>query len=173
MHAAEVAHSDLSCNNVLIDPVSGSCVVIDIDSFVVPGLFPPKVAGTRGYIAPEVLATLNLDFTDPARNLPCITTDLFALPVLIYEYFLKRPPLQGPKIHSSNPDEDDFLMFGSKALFIENPNDASKRPNDLKITVKDFGSHVEKLFLQSFVEGLHNPKKNVQAKILLMKILSQ
>ena len=51
MHQAGLAHSDLSCNNVLIDPLSGSCVVIDIDSLVVPGLFPPEVAGTRGYIA--------------------------------------------------------------------------------------------------------------------------
>ena len=32
MHQAGLAHSDLSCNNVLVDPKSGSCVVIDIDS---------------------------------------------------------------------------------------------------------------------------------------------
>ncbi|MFC2740306.1 MAG: lipopolysaccharide kinase InaA family protein, partial [Selenomonas sp.] len=40
MHQAGLAHSDLSCNNVLVDPKSGSCVVIDIDSLVVPGLYP-------------------------------------------------------------------------------------------------------------------------------------
>mgnify|MGYP000817631416 FL=1 len=31
MHQAGLAHSDLSCNNVLIDPQTGSTVVIDID----------------------------------------------------------------------------------------------------------------------------------------------
>uniref|UniRef100_UPI0031191D70 hypothetical protein n=1 Tax=Mesomycoplasma ovipneumoniae TaxID=29562 RepID=UPI0031191D70 len=77
-------HSDLSSNNVLIDPISGSCAVIDIDSLVVPDLFPPDVAGTKGYIAPEVLESMNLDFQNPARKLPSIRTDLFALPVLIY-----------------------------------------------------------------------------------------
>ncbi len=48
MHQAGLAHSDLSCNNVLIDPKSGSTVVIDIDSLVVPGKYPPEVCGTSG-----------------------------------------------------------------------------------------------------------------------------
>ena len=52
MHNAGLAHSDLSPNNVLADPVQGRSIVIDIDSLVVPGLFPPDVAGTKGYIAP-------------------------------------------------------------------------------------------------------------------------
>ena len=163
LHSAGLAHSDLSSNNVLIDPKSGSCVVIDIDSLVVPGLFPPAVAGTRGYIAPEVLATLSLAFDDPAKKLPCIQTDLFALPVLIYEYLFKRHPLDGPKIHSPNTAEDDFLAHGPKALFIENPNDQSNRPPDLKVTIHDFGSHLEKLFLRAFVDGLHNPQRRPAA----------
>lgn len=157
LHAAGLAHSDLSSNNVLIDPVSGSCAVIDIDSLVVPGLFPPEVVGTRDYIAPEVLETLSLDFTDPKRKLPSIRTDLFALPVLIYEYLLRRHPLKGPKIHHKDSTQDDFLANGPKALFIENPLDTSNRPKNLKPTIKDLGPHLERLFLQAFVDGLHNP----------------
>lgn len=37
MHAAGLAHSDLSYKNVLIDPVTGSACVIDVDGLVVPG----------------------------------------------------------------------------------------------------------------------------------------
>ena len=158
LHAAGLAHSDLSCNNVLIDPQSGSCAVIDIDTLVVPGVFPPAVAGTRGYIAPEVLETMHLSFEDPKRKLPSIRTDLFALPVLIYEYLLKRHPLIGPKVHSPISEEDDFLALGPKALFIENPNDTSNRPNVLNGTIKNLGPHLEKLFLKAFVDGLHNPQ---------------
>ena len=157
LHAAGLAHSDLSGNNVLIDPTSGSCAVIDIDSLVVPDLFPPDVAGTKGYIAPEVLETMDLDFKDPSRKLPSIRTDLFALAVLLYEYFLKRHPLNGPKIHSAKVDEDDFLAHGPKALFIENPNDTSNRPKNLKITIRDFGPYLESLFKKAFVDGLHKP----------------
>lgn len=163
LHAAGLAHSDLSGNNVLIDPITGTCAVIDIDTLVVPDLFPPEVAGTRGYIAPEVLETMNLKLDDPKRKLPSIRTDLFALPVLIYEYLLKRHPLEGPKVHSTQTEEDDYLAHGPKALFIENPNDTSNRPDDLKGTISDFGPELQKLFLRAFVDGLHNPHNRPSA----------
>jgi hypothetical protein len=53
MHRAGLAHSDLSYKNVLLDPViRRSAIVIDIDALVVPGIFAPRVLGTKGYIAP-------------------------------------------------------------------------------------------------------------------------
>jgi serine/threonine protein kinase len=158
LHQAGLAHSDLSNNNVLIDPKTGNCVVIDIDSLVVPGLYPPEVAGTRGYIAPEVLATMELDRNDPRRKTPSSYTDLHALAVLIYEYLFCRHPLMGPKIFSTaSAEEDDFLGLGPKALFIENPDDTSNRPVVLRGEIKDVGPVLEKLFLRAFVDGLHNP----------------
>ena len=163
MHSAGLAHSDLSCNNVLIDPISGGCVVIDIDSLVVPGIYPPEVIGTSGYIAPEVLTTLGLPFGDPKRNLPNARTDLHALAVLIYEYLLFRHPLSGPKIYSKDPDEDEYLSKGEKALFIENPYDRSNRPPDLAITISDLGRSLESLFLRAFVDGLHCPDERPTA----------
>lgn len=164
MHQAGLAHSDLSCNNVLVDPKTGSCVVIDIDSLVVPGLFPPEVAGTRGYIAPEVLETMELPFDDPKRKLPCAYTDQHALAVLIYEYLFLRHPLLGPKVFSpDSPEDDDFYALGPKALFIENPKDRSNRPKDLKVTIQDLGPELEKLFLRAFVDGLHSPNERPTA----------
>ncbi len=158
LHQAGLAHSDLSNNNVLIDPKTGNCVVIDIDSLVVPGLYPPEVAGTRGYIAPEVLSTMELDYSDPRRKTPSSYTDLHALAVLIYEYLFCRHPLMGPKIFSTaSAEEDDFLGLGPQALFIEHPSDTSNRPVILRGEIKDLGPILEKLFLRAFVEGLHNP----------------
>ena len=158
LHQAGLAHSDLSNNNVLIDPKSGNCVVIDIDTLVVPGLFPPEVAGTRGYIAPEVLSTMELDRDDPRRMIPSSVTDLHALAVLIYEYLFFRHPLMGPKIYSTESAErDDYLGLGPMATFIEHPEDTSNRPSALKTTIKDLGPVMEKLFLRAFVDGLHNP----------------
>lgn len=158
MHQAGLAHSDLSCNNVLIDPKSGGCVVIDIDSLVVPGLFPPEVVGTHGYIAPEVLETMDLPSGDPGRKLPSSYTDLHALAVLLYEYLLMRHPLEGPKIYSPrSPEEDDFLAFGPRATFIEDPHDASNRPPDLYLTIQDLGPILADLFSRAFVDGLHHP----------------
>ena len=159
MHQAGLAHSDLSSNNVLIDPTGGGCVVIDIDSLVVPdNKFPPQVAGTKGYIAPEVLETMDLSPDDPKRKIPSVTTDLFALPVLIYQYLLQRHPLDGPKNYNLPTEEAELLIYGSKALFAENPNDRSNRPDDLKVTVGDLGGYLEKLFMCAFVHGLHEPE---------------
>lgn len=164
MHQAGLAHSDLSCNNVLIDPKSGSAVVIDIDSLVVPNKYAPEVVGTRGYIAPEVLATLDLDISDPNRALPNVLTDLHALPVLIYEYLFCRHPLLGPKIYSTrSAEEDDHLALGAKATFIEDPNDTSNRPPNLGVTIKALSEDLERLFLRAFVDGLHNPSERPTA----------
>lgn len=163
MHQAGLAHSDLSCNNVLVDPTTGNCVVIDIDSLVVPGVYPPEVIGTGGYIAPEVLETLPLPFGDPQRKLPCASTDLHSLAVLIYEYLLLRHPLSGPKTYSDDPNIDDFLSMGPKALFIEDPKDTSNRPPDLHVTIKDMGPALENLFIRAFTNGLHNPNERPSA----------
>ncbi|ODH01467.1 serine/threonine protein kinase [Nostoc sp. KVJ20] len=159
MHQAGLAHSDLSNRNVLIDPTTGKCVVIDIDSLVVPDLFPPDVLGTRGYIAPEVLTTIHLPLHDPNRQHPSTATDQHALAVLIYQYLLGRHPLEGPKIHpASSTEEQELLEMGSKALFIEHPTDQSNRPHDLKIPYTALGPHLSKLFERAFVQGLHSPQ---------------
>ena len=57
-------------------------------------------------------------------------TDLHSMAVLIYEYLLTRHPLTGPKHIPDIPaEEEDFLLMGSQALFIENPDDRSNRPS--------------------------------------------
>ena len=167
MHSAGLAHSDLSNKNVLIDPTSGTAVIIDCDSLVVPQIYPPDVLGTPGYIAPEVLATQDLELTDAKRNLPSITTDRYALAVLIYEYLLGRHPLRGPKVNSvDSAEEDERLSMGSRALWIENPSDPSNRPKDpqfLRVSYQDLGPYLAPLFVRAFVDGLHEPNARPDA----------
>jgi serine/threonine protein kinase len=157
LHLTGLAHSDLSSKNVLIDPAGGRCVVIDIDSLVVPGVYPPDVLGTPGYIAPEVLATKHLAMDDPRRKLPCNLTDLHALAVLVYEYLLRRHPLRGPKIHAEDAEQDEFLGMGSGALFIEHPLDTSNQVTGLNVTTHQLGPHMRRIFERAFVDGLHAP----------------
>ncbi len=160
MHSAGLAHSDLSNKNVLIDPKTGGAVIIDCDSLVVPQIYPPDVLGTPGYIAPEVLATQNLELDDPKRNLPGITTDRYALAVLLYEYLLGRHPLKGPKINSTvSGEEDELLSLGQRALWIENPADTSNRPSDsyLKVGFEKLGPYLAPLFERVFTDGLQTP----------------
>ena len=158
MHMSGLAHSDLSCKNVLIDPQKGTCAVIDIDSLVVTNKFLPDVLGTPGYIAPEVIATQNLPLGHPQRTLPSNWTDLHALAVLIYEYLLRRHPLRGPRVNSTaSAEEDERLSMGEKALFIENPQDPSNRPRNIQVSYECLGPYLSKVSLKTFVDGLHTP----------------
>jgi serine/threonine protein kinase len=156
LHAAGLAHSDLSYKNVLVDPVSGSACVIDIDGLVVPGLFPPGVVGTRDFIAPEVVHSLHLDMieyerimaqqagghsdsivkvsenpivkvSEKTKRLLCAETDLHALAVLIYHYLLHRHPLRGRMVWSQEEELQETMEMGEKALFIEHPDDPANR----------------------------------------------
>ena len=175
LHSAGLAHSDLSYNNVLIDPTSGSAAnIIDIDGLVVPGKYPPEVIGTSDFIAPEVLSTKHLNKTDQTRKLPSRLTDLHALAVLIYMYLLYRHPLRGGNYFGQIDEvEEENLMMGSKALFVEHPADAKNRNfkreygdnlekfkpwTDLSKTPYTItGPYLKELFDQAFIKGLHSP----------------
>jgi serine/threonine protein kinase len=170
LHQMGLAHSDLSYNNVLVDPINKSAVIIDLDGMVVPGVYPAEVIGTADFIAPEVLATKHLKITDPNRKLPNIRTDLHALPVLIYMFLLHRHPLKGGKVHDLDTEKDDLLSMGEKALFIEHPTDKSNRPKMNQVSKWDqywsdidklpytiTGPYLKPLFDRAFIDGLHNP----------------
>jgi hypothetical protein len=188
MHAAGLAHSDLSYKNVLVDPSGGFACVIDVDGLVVPGKYPPDVVGTPDFIAPEVVKTSHMNKDDPARCLPRRETDLHALAVLIYMYLLYRHPLRGGKIHDVNDEtRDEHLGMGEKALFIEHPTDKSNRiklknaekwelpwANVDKLPYVITGPYLQKLFQRSFIDGLHNPSARPSAndwEIALVKTI--
>lgn len=171
LHAAGLAHSDLSYKNILVDPSAGDACIIDIDGLVVPEKFPPDVVGTPDFIAPEVVATQHLDKKDPNRKLPSALTDRHALAVLIYMYLFYRHPLRGSKVHDKDSTKDEELMMGAGALFVEHPTDFSNRvrPEHLtkyqlpwgdpgRIACTAAGPLLAGLFKRSFVDGLHEPR---------------
>ena len=178
LHAAGLAHSDLSYKNVLVDPLTGGACVIDIDGLVVPGKFPPDVVGTPDFIAPEVVATQDRPVTDPARVMPSIRTDRHALAVLIYMYLLARHPLQGRKVHDpEDAARDDALAMGDRALWIEHPADRSNRVDVAQVRRTALpwadaerlpsaicGPLIAELFRRAFVDGLHDPDRRPAAE---------
>ncbi|MDR1462219.1 MAG: kinase [Azoarcus sp.] len=171
LHSAGLAHSDLSYKNVLLDPSTGRACLIDLDGLVVPQKFPPDVAGTPDFFAPEVVATAKLDRHDPKRCLPSRLTDQHALAVLIYMNLLFRHPLRGDKIHDMNDTQrDEDLAMGERALFIEHPTDTSNRvkpaniqaaelpwKNTTKLPYTITGPYLSDVIRRAFVDHLHQP----------------
>ncbi len=156
LHMAGLAHADLSNKNVLVDPKGGEACIIDIDSLVVPGVAPPSVLGTPGYIAPEVLSS---------KAQPSIATDKHALAVLLYELLLQRHPLQGKRVNSTrSAEEDEQLSMGARALYVEHPTDRRNPPSQpIQIPVARLGPYLARCFTQTFVEGLHDPARRADA----------
>lgn len=171
MHMAGLSHSDLGYNNCLIDPTTGQACLIDLDGLVVPGRHPPAVIGTPDFIAPEVIMSAHLAMGDPQRKLPSCATDQHALAVLVYMYLLYRHPLRGDKVHDpDDAQQDEELMMGAGALFVEHPDDRSNRiraenlrPSELpwkdtgRLPYMITGPYLSELFERSFMQGLHQP----------------
>lgn len=171
LHAAGLAHSDLSYKNVLVDPVHGNASVIDLDGLVVPGKYPPDVVGTPDFIAPEVVMTTHLAKSDPQRALPSIATDRHALAVLMYMYLFYRHPLRGRQVHDfEDAQRDEALAMGEHALFIEHPTDVRNRLNTVEARPTEMpwvdtdrlpcslsGPYLTPLFHRAFVDSLHRP----------------
>lgn len=146
-----LCHSDLSDKNLLVDPFSGRLTILDCDSLVVPGVLPAAVEGTADYMAPEIVA---------GRAHPTTLTDLHAMAVLLYRWLLYRHPLRGPKHHADDPETDDRLLLGERALYIEHPDDPSNRPRKLQFTADELLTpRMADLFREAFVDGLHAPYK--------------
>jgi serine/threonine protein kinase len=158
MHASGLAHSDLSERNVLVDPVSGKANIIDLDTLVVTGLYPPDVLGTEGFIAPEVMATRRLPFQDSNRKHPCAETDKHALAVLIHRFLLERHPLDGPRFIKGASSEDEHeALYGQHALYSEHRSDQSNRPKGHYLSAAILGKTIDDLFHKTFVDGLSKP----------------
>lgn len=166
IHAAGLCHSDLSYNNVLINPSKGSALVIDVDELVVPGKYPPGVLGSPGFIAPEVIVD--------RQTLPSQSTDLYALGCLVYLYLLRRHPLQGKKVFDTDPEKDELIQMGSGALFVEDSTDDSNRPvkegykpldwSDVdRLPYQITGPYLSPLIKRTFEEGLKDPSKRPSA----------
>jgi len=148
MHRCGVAHSDLSPKNIMVESVTGGVNVIDLDGLVVPGFLPPQVLGTPDYFAPEVIA---------GKSDPSISTDRHALAVILYQLLLFRHPFRGPKVHSQDSDEDERLMLGESAIFIDHPHDTSNRPTKKFWPLSLLGRTLKDLFERAFVHGVKDP----------------
>jgi len=152
-----LCYSDFSEKNIMVDPFEGKMTLIDCDSLFVPDRLPPEIVGTGNYRAPELYSGL-------VKN-PSLETDRHAFAVVLYLWLVGYHPLEGDKVYSTEifddgeEDQQDKLRYGSEALYIEHPKDASNRLSGQKVTAHTLGDELEKLFQRAFVKGLHNPKE--------------
>ena len=152
-----LCYADFSHRNVMVDPYEGRMMLIDCDALTVPHVIPPEVAGTPGFIAPEILIS---------HAMPSIRTDRHALAVLLYIWFLGHHPLEGDHPpFSMDPNIDYNHQFGDRALYIEHPRDDSNRWKRQIYKSDALGEEIKKLFREAFIDGLHTPEERPQPRL--------
>lgn len=146
IHKFGWVHTDLSANNVLIDPIRGVPYVIDLDGSTKDNsqmtLLRNKTIGTSGFIAPEIFKAV----VDGAKVLFSISADLHPLAIHIYALLLHRHPFWGVDRalekkwgeKYENVSTDD-LYLSLDPQYIEAPNDSSRRHIDH--IVNRYGPH--------------------------------
>jgi tetratricopeptide (TPR) repeat protein len=126
LHRRGIVHRDLKSSNVL---VTGAHVTV-LD-FGVAGLPEHAVAGTAGFIAPEVLYG--------ARPTPC--SDLYAVGAIAYEILTEKPLYRTFARAGESPDMAPLEEFGAIGRLVKtllSPDPIQRHYADANLLIADF-----------------------------------
>ncbi|MBY0527025.1 MAG: hypothetical protein K2R98_26765 [Gemmataceae bacterium] len=154
LHARGLCYCDISYGNVFFDPQTGDVLICDNDNVIVNGQ-TPEIAGTLGFMAPEIVT---------GSALPSIETDKYSLAVLLFLMFTLNHPLEGKKESAFKALDVPAkkVLYGAEAVFIFDPKDDSNRPDRHHAVVNNFWpiypQFLRDLFIKAFTAGLKDAK---------------
>lgn len=156
IHRYGMTHCDLSLGNVFVDAEHGHTSLIDCDNLACgDNYLPPKVAGTPGFRAPELITS--------AKPTPSPETDLHSLAVLLFYMVLFRHPFIGSVDPNFNLlDKTEEEAFGVKAIFTENPSNSRNKFTG-GIPFASLPESMRSKFVNVFSDGLTSPIKRPTA----------
>ena len=158
LHRFGYSYQDLNDGNFFIRPTDGDVLICDNDN-VMPQGEKSGILGKARYMAPEVVA----------GGIPDKYSDRFSLSVILFMLFFANHPFEGAKVVACPCMTEKFEkeFYGSKALFIYNPDDKSNLPvrgvhqNVIK-RWPAFPSLLKETFIDQFSEDkLRNPNKRL------------
>lgn len=152
LHALGLSYQDISAGNVFIE-LSGSVLISDCDNCGIEGT-PSAIAGTPGFIAPEVMS---------GKNYPNANTDRFSLAVLLFWMLMLDDPFIGSRasVHAIFTPSVAMEMYCSNPVFVFDPQDESNRPTPDQHAAAYwpiYPSYVRDLFVKALSAGLRDPQ---------------
>ncbi len=160
LHRKGLSYQDLNDGNFFIDVNTGDVLVCDNDNVTPDGMKNPgNIGGKPGYMAPEIVC---------GKSHPNSLTDCHSLAVILFKLFCRHDPLMGKAYVDSVciTEKREWELYGSKPVFIFNPNDDSNRPvpgihpNPIK-TWPRYPKFLQEAFIKSFCDGLKDPNKRL------------
>jgi serine/threonine protein kinase len=156
LHASGWTYCDINFGNVFFDPQNGDVLICDNDNVTVDRLNNSQVAGTLGFMAPEIVRR---------EKGPSSDTDRFSLAVLLFYMLFISHPLEGKKESAikcfDQPAKEK--LYGYEPVFIFDPNNDSNRPDpkihkNALIYWNIYPQSLKDLFIKSFTDGLKDPQ---------------
>lgn len=154
LHQIGCSYQDINEGNIFFNLNNGDVLVCDTDNVSKFGR-NFGIAGTMGYMAPEVVRR---------QERPNTNTDLFSLAVALYVFFLYDHPLDGIQREKMIADNGGFLddgvrtrLYGTEPSFIFDDR-SNNRPspvlNSISIDYYDrFPGFMKEAFQKSFSRG--------------------
>ncbi len=160
LHSRGLSYCDISFGNVSFDPTTGDISICDNDNVTTNNSKQIAIAGTPGFMAPEIVME---------QALPSTQTDLYSLAVLLFYMFIMHHPLEGKK-ELEHKCFDPIAMnklYGSEALFIFDPKDRSNEPipgqhDNALIFWQIYPQFLRDLFTKAFTSGIRDPEDRVR-----------
>ncbi len=120
LHIRGLSYQDMNDGNFFINPRNGDVLICDNDN-VAPDRTNLGIIGKAGYLAPEIV---------DKKNLPNRYSDYFSMAVILFLIFYFNRPFEGKAVTSCPcmTEEMERALFGSRAVFIMDPEDSSNRP---------------------------------------------
>ena len=152
LHVKGLSYQDISWGNLFINPKNGDILICDNDNVAPHGSTVAGIAGTYGFMAPEVVR---------GENLPDQYTDLFSMAALLFQMLFLEHPLHGRRWANISCWDDvaKKRLYGTEPIFIFDPNDKRNIPepgvqDNAIIFWNLYPSFIHERFIQSFTNGL-------------------
>ena len=119
LHSKGFSYQDLNDGNFFVNPKTGDVLICDNDNVSEYGS-NLGIAGKCRYMAPEIVLS---------KKVPDLHTDRFSLAVVLYLLLFLNHPLEGARtMCPCLTEEKEKKFYGSKPLFVYDPNDDTNRP---------------------------------------------
>ncbi len=158
LHRAGKSYQDLNDGGFFINVSTGEILVCDCDN-IAPDGSNFGIGGKPGYMAPEVVRGV-------AK--PNVQTDKYSLAVVLFKLLFRGDPMEGQKVVKDIclTEASELRHYGSNALFVYDPDDASNRPvrgihdNVIKFW-RIYPDYIRDAFTRSFTTGIKEPNKRM------------
>ena len=152
LHINGLSYQDLNWGNLFIKPSTGDILICDNDNVAAHGTSIAGIAGTYGFMAPEVVR---------GEVLPDTYTDLFSLAVLMFRMLFIDHPFDGKRWVETQAWDDiaKKKFYGTIPVFIFDPNNDENRPvkgvqDNAYIFWNIYPKFIRDNFIRVFTDGL-------------------